>query len=165
MTDIATITNTTAVIGAIGVIASIVYLALQIRLNRRTTQSAILQQLADRLQTRLLLVCEDDELAHLIGLPWDTAELNDKQRIQLAYWIAAVISDLGDIHAQVMLGVLNVRKLEARIALTRTGMFQTEAARTVWENLKPTASAEFIEWFETQLASATPSSALGELDE
>ena len=150
---ISSITEISALISTLGVVASILYLSIQIRQNTKATRSAVHQQSANRLQERLLLVCDNDELAELISRDWSDA-MTEPEKIKIAYWVSAVISDLRDIHIQCELGVMPYSVLQSRAGVVRKKMFCNELALETWHNLRDASSPDFIQWFEKHVLDA-----------
>jgi hypothetical protein len=139
------------IIGATGVVASILYLAMQIRQNTKIAQSETLHALASRLIDRLLMVATDTELAELIAKDWD-GELSQPETMQLTYWITSVVIDLKDVHHQCQLGVIPYSFLLERTQVAKRGMFNTALGKQVWENAKTVCDTKFILWFEKAMA-------------
>jgi hypothetical protein len=72
-------------ISATGFIASILYLAIQIRQNTRSKRPIIQQQLTDRIHEGLLLLATYTNLAILFAADWNTTEFNNVRRVQIRY--------------------------------------------------------------------------------
>ncbi|MCP5195157.1 MAG: hypothetical protein H6987_19035, partial [Pseudomonadales bacterium] len=138
------IAATADVVGAVGVIASMLYLAIQVRQNTRTTRSATLQALSGRLTERLLLVATETDLAQLIALDWEAEELDAVQRTRITYWISAILVDLSDMYNQYRLGVIPYSSLQSRVKVMRQRLFQTEIGQQVWTNLRPVYAPDFV---------------------
>lgn len=145
------IAATADVVGAVGVIASMLYLAIQVRQNTRTTRSATLQALSGRLTERLLLVATETDLAQLIALDWEAEELDAVQRTRITYWISAILVDLSDMYNQYRLGVIPYSSLQSRVKVMRQRLFQTEIGQQVWTNLRPVYAPDFVQWFEREV--------------
>lgn len=141
-------------ITAAGVIASVLYLAIQIRQNTRSERSSTQQQLTDRIHNRLLLVATNPDLAALIAADWRTTEFTDVEKIQLSYWLAAIIADIKGIHAQYKLGLVSKAALYGRITIIKQGVFKTDIAVTTWNNVKGESEDDFISWFEKHIINA-----------
>jgi hypothetical protein len=142
------------IISAGGVIASVLYLAIQIGQNTRSERSSTQQQLTDRIHNRLLLVATNPDLATLIAADWHTAEFTDVEKVQLRYWLAAIIADIKGIHAQYKLGLVTKSALHGRITIIRQGVFKTDIAVSTWNNVKGDSEADFISWFEKHIINA-----------
>lgn len=139
------------IIGALGVMASILFLSLQIRQYTTATRSATLQALTNRVHDRLLLVPSNPELAQLISSDW-TGELDEVQRTQLFYWLSAAIVDVKDIYNQYRMGIIPADFLESRMRIFRRNLFQSPPAQHVWQNMRGAYEDDFILWFEQQIA-------------
>jgi hypothetical protein len=142
------------IIGAIGVIASVLYLAIQIRHNTRSARSSTQQQLTDRIHERLLLVATHSNLAALIAADWNTAKFTDVESVQIRYWLAAIIADIKGIYAQYKLGLVTKSALHGRITIIKQGVFKTEIAVSTWNAVKGESEADFINWFEQHIINA-----------
>jgi hypothetical protein len=136
------------VVGAAGVITSMLYLAIQVRQSTRATQSATLQSLSSRLTERLLLVAAEENLAELIALDWEENELDEVQRIRVMYWISAILVDMSDMYNQYKLNMIPYATLLSRVKVMRNRLFQTEVGLQVWTNLRPIYKEDFVHWFE-----------------
>ena len=78
--------------GAIGVILSLIYLALQIRPTTRTLQGSTVQSMHDSAVQRLLAVANNDNLAdrYLKGMQ-DPSSLHGRERLQLDQFLQAML--------------------------------------------------------------------------
>ena len=142
----------TQVVGSLGVIASILYLAMQIRQNTKISRSETMHGLTTRLTERLLLVATNNELAGLIAKSWDEDELSKSEKHQLVYWISAIIIDLKDIHTQVQLNIIPKSFLMERTQVMKQGIFNSKLGKEIWCNVKQACDVKFITWFETQMS-------------
>jgi hypothetical protein len=137
-------------VGAVGVILSVLYLAVQIRQSTKMAQSEMLQALSTRLCERFLLVASEDSVADLIGLDWEkNDELTERQRIQIGYWITAVLTDLRDTFHQYELKVIPYDVLVGRTKAMKDGMFKTKMGKDAWQFHKESFEASFVTWFES----------------
>ncbi len=139
------------IISAVGVVASILYLAIQIKQSTTSARSSTQQQLTERIHNRLLLVATNSELAELISSDWKTTEFTDVQKIQISYWLSAIITDIKGMHTQYKLGLVTESALHGRITVIKRGVFKTDIAVTVWNNIKGESEPEFIRWFEKHI--------------
>ena len=148
MTDLS---NITQVVGAIGVILSVLYLALQIKHSTTLSQSETLQTLTTRVCDRILSVTTDESLARLIAADWNSEELTKVERLRIFYWVYAVLTDLRDIYHHYELKIIPYEILIGRTQLIKKGMFKTAIGQRVWEEHKDAYDANFVKWFEETL--------------
>lgn len=156
--NLAEISTVADVVAAVGMIASILYLAVQVRQNTKSSRSATMQALTARLSERLLHVATNESLAELIALDWEETELSPVQRTKIIYWVSAILVDLNDMYGQFQLGVIPYSILHTRISVIRIRLFQTEVGKEIWNNLSQSYSSQFVSWFESEVgitASAT----------
>jgi len=139
------------IISAVGVIASMLYLAIQIKQSTTSARSNTQQQLTERIHNRLLLVATNSELAGLISSDWETTKFTDVQKTQISYWLSAIITDIKGIHTQYKLGLVSKSTLQGRITVIKHGVFKTDIAVMVWDNIKGESEPEFIRWFEKHI--------------
>lgn len=146
--DTQALSDTIQMISALGVIASMLYLAIQIKQNTTSARSTTQQQLTERIHSRLLLVATNKELASLIAADWKASTFTDVETVQISYWLSAIITDIKGIHAQYKLGLVSKSALHGRITVIKHGVFKTDIAVSVWNNIKGESEPEFIAWFE-----------------
>lgn len=152
--DTQALTETIQIISAVGVIASMLYLGIQIKQNTTSARSTTQQQLTERIHSRLLLVATNSELAALICADWKTTTFTDVQRTQISYWLSAIITDIKGIHAQYKLGLISKSALHGRITVIKQGVFNTDIAIAVWDNIKGESEPDFIKWFEKNITNS-----------
>ena len=104
----------------LGVVAGLIFLAFEIRVNTRATQAASIQAASALDQEHLLLIGSNPELARL----WDAyfrapESLSDDHKLQGHYLIAAVIRRLNNIYLQYQFGALSTASWESRQDLLR----------------------------------------------
>lgn len=146
----------TELISAIGVIASILYLAIQVRQNTLSTRASTIHSLTTRMNERLLLVASNDELAELLTLDWEDDELSPTQKTKLRYWLSAIITDLRDIYFQHQMGIVPKSTLNARVAIIRRRIFRTEIGLDLWLGLKDAYEDDFVQWFNQEVGVNMP---------
>ena len=137
----------TQVIGALGVIASILYLSIQVRQNTKIARSDTLNALTNR----LLLVAENNQLAGLIVKDWSDDEFTPAEKTQLSYWISCIVVDLKDIHSQCQLKVLPKSLLLERTQIIKQGIFKSVIGKSVCSNVSKSCDKKFIIWFEKEV--------------
>ena len=99
----------------IGVIAGIIFLAFEIRVNTRSTQAASIQAASALDQEHLLLIGSNPELAkHWEAYFRAPESLSDDQKLQGHYIIAAVMRRLNNIYLQYQMGALSAASWESR---------------------------------------------------
>ena len=99
------------VVSAIAVLATLVYLAIQIRLNTAATKAQIHQSRSEQAQAYLLFGASSPELAEMIARARDNpetlSELGEGERQQIRFWAAAGMQRLQNMFFQKQSGFLS----------------------------------------------------------
>ncbi len=94
--------------GAVGVIASLVYLAVQIRQNTRTVKVSSYQQLVSQIQQGGFIAVQDPDAAQLMGRAYrEYEELPPEQRAQAAGFLQATFVTFQSHHYMYRQGLLD----------------------------------------------------------
>ena len=93
--------------GAIGVILSLIYLALQIRQNTRSLQGSTFQSMHDSAVQRLLAVADNDNLAdrYLKGMQ-DPSSLHGREQLHFDQFLQAMLRGFENYYYQYRKGLL-----------------------------------------------------------
>ncbi len=137
------------IVGGVGVIVTLIYLAAQIRQNTKYLASEYFQGLSERLESRTITAAANPQLVHVLRKWQDGEELTEEELMQTRFWMATWVSDLQDGYRQMKLGIVPELALSGRI-LTIAGMMQTASGKAHWEMLKKSADPMFVEWFEKE---------------
>ena len=115
-------------LGAIGVIASLVYLAIQIRQNTSTVVANTFQSVQDSSVLRMMALAENDELAErfVAGLV-DPDALDGAKRFQFDIWMRANFKGYENYFYQHKMGLLDAQSWSAareaiRVSLSPPGV-------------------------------------------
>ena len=87
---------------AVGVIATLIYLAVQIRESNKTNTAMALQHTAAKSQDRLIAVASNPSLAAVFGKSF--SDLDETQQSQARFFMRALYQDLHDQYRQSQLG-------------------------------------------------------------
>ncbi len=152
-------------LGAVGVIASLVYLATQIRqsreqMNQNTVAlrtAAYQQLLSDGLHvggTQALIVPGLDRVVRL-GLA-DFACLGEEDAFRFTLWMAGVVHAFENAHYQYRVGMLDEERWQKHYADVR-GFFGWPGVAQWWRAAPPNVSPEFVALVEQILGAETES--------
>jgi hypothetical protein len=96
------------VLGAIGVIASLFYLGIQIRRNSASVEASTSQAVSDATQARLLVAAQSPELADaLAGILRGDTDLSDSQLNQLGFFSRATFRGIQNSFFQHRSGMIS----------------------------------------------------------
>ena len=138
--------------GAIGVLITLVYLAVQVRQNTKMIQSATFQNLSDSMSDSSRLTVEKPEILRIATKSGSVEELNDEERAAFHFFAilamrrhetAFVQRKLQVVDPALMIGFEN-----ATLAL-----FESDLWRSWWVGNKHLFSGDFAEWIDDHIAS------------
>jgi hypothetical protein len=130
-------------LGAIGVIASLIYLATQMRQNTRATRASTYQQFSDSLNGIMMAAGENPqrEQAVLLGMA-DFSQLSEEDAFRFIYWITGVTHAFDNAHYQYRVGMLDEDRWQKHYADVRS-IFQIPGVAQWWRVGPPNVSPEF----------------------
>lgn len=103
------------IIGAIAVVLTLIYLAVQVRQSTRMTQAISIQTASSLDQEFLLTLGTDADRAQKWATYLSTPEvLSDKERLQCAYLMGSFIRRLENVYLQQRLGSLSSEGWQSR---------------------------------------------------
>jgi hypothetical protein len=140
--------ETAEVIGVLGVIATLIFVALEIRQNTDAVRSATVQDISRWSYDATLLLLDYPELvgAREAGC---SGSVSEDQRISLFVYYTALIRIQLNRFQQAQLGIL-----DEEVALNlggRGGAYRNPYFAEVWSGLKDEFSAGFVEFVEREL--------------
>jgi|TARA_Y100001947_G_scaffold4241_1_gene3646 hypothetical protein len=138
-------------VAALGVISSVVYLAIQVRQNAKITKAQFGHSLTSRLYERYFLAAKDQEFSRFLAKNWSADELEDYEYWRITLWINTCLVDIFDTYDQYKYGLVDITHLNMRMNLLKAGLMKTRMGRPTWEFWKVNRTPEFIEWFETEI--------------
>ena len=138
-------------IGAVGVIFSLVYLAIQIRQQNKIVKAQFGNSLTQRLYDRYFQTSKDAEYAEFMALDWNSDDLSkvDVWRIQMA--LLTYLVDLFDVYDKYHAGLVDRSHLDTRMRTLKLGVMKTTLARRVWDVWRHNRDAVFVDWFEKEI--------------
>ncbi len=143
-------------VGGVAVIATLVYLAIQVRHGTRAARSAAYQAAVTSVAEFTRLVGSDPATAALFhnGLQ-DPSRLADDQRIQWAFLFTSAVRNFENLHYQHEIGSLDEAIWGPWAARIR-GIFRTPGARAWWTEQRPAYSSAFQAFVEDSSGSGVP---------
>lgn len=128
------LSSASQIVAAIGVIASLVYLALQVRQSEISQRALVLQARTDRGITLSLCFSEPHMAALLAKVIRDDGDLDAAQQAALLGYIRSLALNVLDAQAQNRIGLLNDAGFERALAGARW-FFSMPHARATWRLL------------------------------
>ena len=135
-------------LGAVGVIASVLYLAVQIRSNTRSQESTVQHSLHEETVTRMMVFAQDSDLAERLiraDESWD--QLTKVEKAQVASFMRAVFKGFENIYLQYLRGYYAEEDIVGTKEAIRLNVRPTYFAR-LWVREKVTFRASFQDFVD-----------------
>lgn len=142
------ISDASQAIAAAAVVASLIYLGLQVRQAERNQRAFMHQARADRVTSASLRFSERD-IAEIIDKA-GKAELTSSEVIQLYYFLRVQIVALDDALWQEQAGMLDADAAQT-VKLTTARLLANPALRATWELARPNVSPRMVERIERMI--------------
>lgn len=138
-----TLQETLQILGGIGVIASMIYVAIQIRNNGRATRAATFQQLSSTMANNWLTAASSPEMVSLILRATDDFEaLNRVEKARARFFMMGYARNFENAFFQHKIGTLKKSDwvgISADIHI----LFSQPGAKKIWPLIKNRSSHEF----------------------
>jgi hypothetical protein len=129
-------------VASIGVLVTLIYLAIQIRQNTATTQVQIRQAIADSQFANINSRATDAQLPMIIMKANRGEPLTEEEEYRLYFHLDATMRQFENIHSQYVAGVLP----EKDWAAISTGMMRTlrsSSVRGIWSGMRDAYNVDF----------------------
>jgi hypothetical protein len=137
-------------VGGIAVIITLIYLAVQIRHNTRSTKLASMQSTLLAAQNVGILPAQDRSLARVVRVGLSTPdELDEDEFQQFRYFLMNMLRVHEDMFVQHRAGVVDDETWMARSISLRT-IFSMPGGRRVWDSSNAYRD-DFQAWMESEL--------------
>ena len=137
-------------VGGIAVIATLIYLAVQVRHNTRATRLASMQSTMLAAQNVGILPVQDRDLARVVRVGLATPdELDADEFQQFRYFLMMMLRVHEDMFVQHRAGVVDDQTWMARSSSLRT-IFSMPGGRRVWDSSNAYRD-DFQTWMESEL--------------
>ncbi len=138
-------------IGGVAVLATLLYLAIQIKQNTKQLKSNSLDTMAHRMDSVLHTEATDVQLAKLMDkIAGGTGSITSAEYIRLRAWIGIWVHDLEEVYRQSKVVPIPESALLNRLANLQDKL-STEEAMKAWVALRPLTDPEFVAWAEAKL--------------
>ena len=140
-------------VGSIAVLATLIYLAFQIRQNTAQLASASLQAMADRMENKLLFVAGNRLFAEqAVRLLEEPESLTPAEMNQHAMYFACWVADLEEAYRQSIIGNIPTSALLSRIEVLKPSL-DVPFLHEIWvQNIRPNLDPAFVQWVDPKLA-------------
>jgi len=140
------------IVGAIGVIITLVYLAVQIRSSARATEAQVHANLSFEMESLAVALAQDDTLADAMSLALREGDLTDAQRTKLGWWFGGFMRVCESHIIQRELGATSIQ-IERPIANILSRYAQSNFFRSIMTRMveNRTATDEFLGWLDCEV--------------
>ena len=139
-------------LGAIAILATIIYLAIQVRQAGSQLRSSSTQTATQRLYDRALLVAQNKELADLIARASSGNEDFDAtETTRIMSYVAAVMVDAEESYRQYSMGNINYEEFEERGVNAARHISESPPGRAAWEFRSAQRNPGFRDWRNNKL--------------
>ena len=142
--------NTLELVGFVSVIASLIFVGMEIRQNTTAVRGATNQAISDQVSELLLTIATDKNLAILVTKLYDDVPREDFDSIddmQLFMTVMTGLRRVENIFLQLEDNILDERAFD-RIGLS---FYRSRYGRQVWEQNKQFFDRKFVPFFEKLL--------------
>jgi hypothetical protein len=142
-------------IGAIAVVVTLIYLAVQMRQNTNALKLNSARSVTEELQDMLALVASNQELSEILVAAAGGSELQGAQRVRYYTYTHNLVRVYENAFLQLQSGVIDQAHWEG---MTRMMIDFTSGAgfQSYWLNRKHWVSDEFQEYMDTNVISVLP---------
>ena len=139
------------IIAALGVVVSVVYLAVQIHQQNEITKAQFGHSLTQRVYERYFATTKDAEFSEFLSKDWSRDDLTDTEQWRVTMFIITLLVDIFDVYEKVKKGFVDEKHLVMRMNALKFGTMKTDLARSVWDYWKLSRDEDFIKWFESEV--------------
>lgn len=148
--------NVAQIAGAIAVIASLIFVGLQIRQNTRVTRATALQMNADYWLNYFTLLADKQFSEVYSKGALGRIELEGGQFGQFFYLCRATFMGCENQHHQYLAGLLDADAYRGYEATIREQIADFPGVRAMWQIVRHTYGAEFVKFLDQQIESVDP---------
>jgi hypothetical protein len=144
--------NIGELIAAIGVIISLVYLAVQIRQNTQSMRAVAYQSISAHIAESNRVVVESPEIAHImITGEEDLSALSGEERRRFTAHMSSRFRHWDNLYYQYRIGMLDESQWRGFRRLLRYQFQRNPGWVAIWRELSPVFTEEFVSYVESIL--------------
>jgi hypothetical protein len=138
--------------GSIVLIATLIYLSVQIRQHTKQMTSAYSLALWERTQDRFMAIASSPELSVVIAKAKDPeAILTAGESEQISAYISSWFGDLEEVYRQHLLGAVGDYALQSRVQHFSDVVLKLSGAESAMTYWRVTIDKQFMTWLDEQL--------------
>ena len=142
-------------IAAVATVATLVYLAIQLKQNTRALRSQTFQQSSMDMSLTANAISSDGELAKIVVKASDSLDdLSPEERIRFHFWMVVALRRFEAIYVQGVYGSIDQIRIEGfeRSILT---LISSGGPAEWWDSAKTAFSSDFVKYADERLSTNT----------
>lgn len=149
---------TASLLAAVGVIATLIYLSIQIRQNTKAVRSSSIQNLVQSFSTTAQAAVENEYIIPLLLKANAGAEaLTQEERARLHFWFIMTFRRFEGVYFQRDLGIVDAEVIDG-FERSQMAILASKSAQQWWANSKEIFNSGFVSYVEKLLEKGTPKS-------
>lgn len=145
-------------LAAVGVIASLVFLAIQLRQNTKAIRASSIQNLVQSLSAVAQTLVENESLVSIaLRANNNPEQLTDVERATLHFWFVMAIRRFEGVYFQRSLGLVDNAFIEG-FERSNFSIIASKSGRDWWNGAKEIFNSGFVSYVDEQLANGDPKS-------
>jgi hypothetical protein len=143
-------------LAAVGVIATLLYLSIQIRQNTKAVRSSSIQNLVQSFSTTAQAAVENEYVIPLLlKANAGTDALSEEERARLHFWFVMTFRRFEGVYFQRDLGVVDAEVIDG-FERSHIAILASKSAQAWWANSKGIFNSGFVSYLEGLLEKDTP---------
>jgi hypothetical protein len=144
------------VLTAIGVIATLIYLSMQIRQNTKTVRSSSIQNLVQSFSTTAQAAVENEYVIPLLlKANAGSHALTEEERARLHFWFIMTFPRFEGVYFQRDLGIVDAEVIDG-FERSHIAILASKSAQQWWADSKEIFNSGFVSYLEELLKKGTP---------
>jgi hypothetical protein len=149
---------TASLLAAVGVIATLIYLSIQIRQNTKAVRSSSIQNLVQSFSTTAQAAVENEYIIPLLLKANAGAEaLTQEERARLHFWLIMTFRRFEGVYFQRDLGIVDAEVIDG-FERSQMAILASKSAQQWWANSKEIFNSGFVSYIEKLLEKGAPKS-------
>jgi hypothetical protein len=145
-------------LAAIGVIATLIYLSIQIRQNTKAVRSSSIQNLVQSFSTTAQAAVENEFIIPLLlKANADAEALTEEERARLHFWFIMTFRRFEGVYFQRDLGIVDAEVIDG-FERSHIAILASKSAQQWWVDSKEIFNSGFVSYLEELLKKGTPKS-------
>lgn len=143
-------------VAAVGVILSLIFLAIQLRQNTRAVRSASIQNLVESLADTAQAAVENEYVVPiLLKANAGYESLTEEERARLHFWLLMTFRRFEGVYFQRTLGLVDLAVIDG-FERSHLSILASKSGQAWWPNAKVLFNSRFVSYVDGQLSKSSP---------